>query len=250
MMLSFALSKAQSPILQNLYQCMQKKKTRLAVSVDLTDPDACLSCIDAVGPHVCMIKTHIDILHCFNSDFIKALLNLKRKHNFIILEDRKFADIGHTSVLQYTASIYRIIEWADLVTVHALPGPGLLQALSDAADCFDLPRGALLLAQMSAEGNFFDAAYTKNALLMAGRYPKFILGLIAQQCLSPKLATFSPGVHVNQTGDQQGQQYRTPRQAIERDGADVVIVGRGIINSDNQSKTAAIYQSRTWFDLN
>jgi orotidine-5'-phosphate decarboxylase len=40
---------------------------------------------------------------------------------------RKFADIGIT--LQYTKGLFRIAEWADLVTVHILPGEGIIQAL-------------------------------------------------------------------------------------------------------------------------
>jgi uridine monophosphate synthetase len=42
---------------------------------------------------------------------------------------RKFADIGNTVALQYTKGLFRIADWADLVTVHALPGEGILQAL-------------------------------------------------------------------------------------------------------------------------
>jgi orotidine-5'-phosphate decarboxylase len=46
---------------------------------------------------------------------------------------------------------------------------------------------------------------------------------------------------LNNTGDQLGQQYVTPRQAI--DGrADILIVGRAILDSINRVKTAEEYQ--------
>lgn len=32
-------------------------------------------------------------------------------------------------MLQYTKGLFQIAQWADLVTVHALPGEGILQAL-------------------------------------------------------------------------------------------------------------------------
>jgi len=42
---------------------------------------------------------------------------------------RKFADIGNTVKLQYTKGLFQIAQWADLVTVHVLPGEGIVQAL-------------------------------------------------------------------------------------------------------------------------
>ncbi len=53
---------------------------------------------------------------------------------------RKFADIGHTVVLQYTKGLFRIAEWADLVTVHALPGEGILQALEQVSSRIEITR--------------------------------------------------------------------------------------------------------------
>ena len=42
---------------------------------------------------------------------------------------RKFADIGQTVSAQYRGGLLSISEWSDFVTVHALPGPGLISAL-------------------------------------------------------------------------------------------------------------------------
>jgi orotidine-5'-phosphate decarboxylase len=50
------------------------------------------------------------------------------------------------------------------------------------------------------------------------------------------------GIHLNNTGDQLGQQYVTPRQAINERGADILIVGRAIIDSSNRVQTAEEYQ--------
>jgi orotidine-5'-phosphate decarboxylase len=47
---------------------------------------------------------------------------------------------------------------------------------------------------------------------------------------------------LNNTGDQLGQQYVTPRQAIDERGADILIVGRAILDSINRVKTAEEYQ--------
>lgn len=41
-----------------------------------------------------VIKTHIDIIEDFDHSLIEQLQALSRQHDFVIFEDRKFADIG------------------------------------------------------------------------------------------------------------------------------------------------------------
>lgn len=235
-----------SPLMQQLKSIIHQKKSRLAISVDLSSAEDVLGIIDAVGSSVCMVKTHVDIINDFTPRFISKLQALKEKHQFLILEDRKFADIGHTSVLQYTGGLYRIIDWADLVTVHALPGASYLEAMSAVAAEYDLPRGALLLAQMSAKGNLCDDAYVRSSLKVAQSCPDFVVGLIGQARLDERLPTFSPGVHLDVLGDARGQQYRSPQDALCRDEVDVVIVGRGILQADSPAKAAETYRSIIW----
>lgn len=46
-------------------------------------------------------KTHIDVLDDFEPSVIDILTSLSKKHDFLIFEDRKFADIGRSLVSRY-----------------------------------------------------------------------------------------------------------------------------------------------------
>ena len=127
---------------------MTRKRSNLVLAADVTTIDALLDLIRKVGPHVAVIKTHLDILTDLTPDWIPALKQAAQDADCMLFEDRKFADIGHTTQLQFTQGTTQIAEWADFVTVHSLPGPGILEAMRDA--CHAHQCGLLLLASMSA----------------------------------------------------------------------------------------------------
>lgn len=140
---------ANSHIAKQLFTIMATKKSNLCLSVDLTSSTKILDLLEKVGEHVCLVKTHIDIIEDFTDDFVKQLKKLADRFNFLILEDRKFADIGNTVSLQYLKGLYKIGEWADCVTAHSLPGEGILKALNGSMN--GVGRGVFLLAEMSSE---------------------------------------------------------------------------------------------------
>lgn len=234
-----------NPTAQQLQKIISAKKTNLCVAADVTTSDALLRLADAVGPAICVLKMHVDVLEDFSWSFIEELLALGRKHNFLLFEDRKFADIGNTVKLQYGGGIYRIAEWADIVTAHIFPGPGVIEGLK----AVGLPkgRGLLLIAEMSSAGNIFSAENAHTALAWAREHKDFVIGFIAVSNLQAyeDFMVMTPGVSMEEKSDSLGQQYIAPEQAVHN-GADVIIVGRGIYSATNPAAAAEEYRRVAW----
>lgn len=232
------------PLAQHLLQLMASKKTNLSLSADVTRKDELLALVAAVGSEICVLKTHIDIIEDFDLDLIAQLKKLAEKHQFLIFEDRKFADIGHTVQLQYQGGIYRIASWADLINAHTLPGPGIIAGLQTGLNA---ERGLLLLAEMSSNGNLLDSHYAAATLAMARQHKDFVMGFIAQHRLSDEqeFIYFTPGVGIADKADHLGQGYVHPTEAIKQ-GSDVIIVGRGIYRAPSPLEAAQQFRALGW----
>ena len=57
---------AKNAVAKRIFNIMAEKKTNLCVAVDVTKMGDLLKIAEIVAPHVCMIKTHVDILNDFD----------------------------------------------------------------------------------------------------------------------------------------------------------------------------------------
>lgn len=239
---------ATNPMAKQLLQLLERKKSNLCIAADLVRSQDLLDLADKCGPFIAVLKTHVDIIEDFTPELTKKLLYLAKKHDFMIFEDRKFADIGNTVKLQYSSGIYNIASWSDFTNAHVLPGEGIIQGLYEIGK--PLGRGLLLLAEMSSKGHLMTSEYAKKTLDMAIKYSDFVFGFIGQHRLDHPNHDFlylSPGVQLESKGDSLGQQYRTPRQVILESGSDIIIVGRGIYGDKTKmEEMAVLYQKAGW----
>jgi uridine monophosphate synthetase len=241
-----------NPAAKQLFALMAAKKTNLCVAADVTTKQELLELVRSIGSEICLLKTHIDIIANFDWDLIEQLQALAQEHNFMIFEDRKFADIGNTVQMQYRDGIYKISSWADIVNAHTVPGPGIISGLQEIG--LSLGRGLILLAQMSSKGTLANGEYTRATVAMAAQYADFVIGFISREKLSddPRMIHFTPGVQFPpqtggaSAGDSLGQQYLTPEHVITHLGTDVIIVGRGIYQAENPAQIAREYRVAGW----
>ncbi len=153
---------------------------------------------------------------------------------------------------QYQKGIYRIAEWADFITVHAIPGEGIIHGLFDEVQ----GKSSFLLAKMSSKGNLMHTNYTRRVFELGAKYPEYVSGYIVhahsvealkrlKNKIPPHQLLLMPGVKLTKGNDPFGQQYTGVQDAMEG-GADLIIVGRGIIQSENPEETAQVYRKTAW----
>ncbi|XP_066145630.1 uridine 5'-monophosphate synthase-like isoform X2 [Euwallacea fornicatus] len=221
-------SLAKNPVASKLFQIMATKQTTLCLAADLTDSTKILNLAEQVGPYICVLKTHIDIIEDFNENFLKPLKEIAQRHNFILFEDRKFADIG-------------------LVTVHSLFGKGVLDAIQGIESAKET--GVFLLAETSASESLITDTYTKATLELASEFPDLVAGIVCQNQLfldHPGMIQLTPGVKVGDKGDTLGQRYNSPEYVVVEKGADIAVVGRGITEAKDPVVAAKNYRDLLW----
>lgn len=240
---------AKSLVARRLLALMAKKQSNLAVAADVTSSAALLRLAEDVGAEICLLKTHADMIADWDSSTGAALGRIADRLNFMIFEDRKFADIGHTVAHQMQGGVHSIARWAHFVNAHALPGPGIVEGLRAACEGSGREIGLLLLAEMSSAGNLATGSYKEKVVEMAKEHPEFVFGFISMgrvDGVDDGMVCMTPGVKLAKGGDGLGQQYNTPEQVIGMKRSDVIIVGRGVYKAANPRAAAQEYREAGW----
>jgi len=243
-------NKPSSPHAQKLLNTLAKKSSNLIFSADLTTTAQLLLTLNQVAPHIAAVKLHTDTLKDpITQLFINKLKAIAKEHDLLIIEDRKFTDIGSTLANQLTSHL-NIADWADAVTVF----PCVTKTGLEIINSHNL--SPLIIEQLSSykthDDNPYLSDYEKSLLapyhsfqvhkLLTSPKPDY-LGTIGQTN-TPKWQ-FTPGVSLTKSSDSLNQNYVTPEQAAKQ-GADFFIVGRSIYETSNPAETAKLYKEACW----
>ena len=206
---------------------IQEKGTKICLAADTESVEELLNVADELGPYICVLKIHYDIIPDFHKENCgEKLVKLKKRHNFLIWEDRKFADIG--SIMERQIRV-NVLPWADLVSVHPIPGLESIQAIPKEI-------GIILIGEMSCYQNLIDYKYTQKVVSFA-EVVENVVGLVGQRDIreQPGTLMFVPGISLfENSGDSKGQRYSLMR---DKSFADIFVVGRAILNSSNRVET-------------
>ena len=194
-----------------LNEIKKEKNSNLCFSADIEDPEKVYKILEIIGKHIVICKIHYDIINDNDNSFKNNLIKLSIKHNFLIMEDRKFNDISYIVNKQYT----KFSNWVDLITVHSLVTNDVISNLS----------GVLLVANMSNN----DYNFTDRAVILAQNNLNNVTGFITQERIKcHDLVCMTPGISCGKKTIKD-QKYRTQDDV----DTDIIIVGRAIYNSDN-----------------
>ena len=234
-----------------------RKQSLVCLAADRSTMAGLFDLIEAVGPYVAALKTHVDLVDDWTSESWASFCSAAKKADLLIFEDRKFADIGGISRNQM-AGVYNIRAWSDLVTAHLISGPDIVDGLQ--AGWADVGRegGVLLLAQMSSRGNLLGTDYTAE-VVVKGKAHDGVFGFIGNGSRPVELASlraavgeakmiWTPGVNLAVGDGEMGQRYGDPFEAVMA-GSDCIIVGSGIHKSENPAAAAKAYADASWSGL-
>ena len=71
---------AKNPVGRALFELMSRKHTNLSVAADVNTAEEMLALADAVGPHIVVLKTHVDVFDSWTADHARKLQDLADKH--------------------------------------------------------------------------------------------------------------------------------------------------------------------------
>lgn len=240
------------PLTKKIIEIMIRKKTNLCFSADVTNIKDLIRIVGKIGKHICILKIHYDIIEDFNYKCGQSLKKLSESLDFVIFEDRKYNDIGNTFKNQYLNNSIKVNNWAHLISVLSFSF-GIYDNFNNIYNGNSDNKGIISISDMSNKSNtcnlLEDCNKEYNNYKLKNIIEKYnnVCGIVTQKRVleDDSILYLTPGVQLKSFNNED-QKYRDVQSAIISDNCDIIIVGRGIINSDNIDKQAELYKMLGW----
>jgi orotidine 5'-phosphate decarboxylase subfamily 1/orotate phosphoribosyltransferase len=233
---------SKDPFAKRIFRRMSQLETNLIWSADVQDSFQLLHMLDIIAPHLAAVKVHFDSFETFDEERFQEIVE---RHDLPVISDRKYADIRSTVFNQIRSS--SLERLASSATVHSIAGSGSVDALNHFAI------SSILVVEMSNVDTPFLEGIGAYTVAMAKKHSQSVGGFICQSreaCeAGDEFLYMTPGVHLEKKKDGFDQRYRTCHQAIQVQGNDLVIVGRGIHESGDFLEATKKYRINAWSSL-
>ena len=219
---------------------MSVTRDRLAIALDTGDLSSAVTLAKAVQPHIGIAKVGLQLFSAAGREAIHAMRDL----GMTVFLDVKLHDIpntvrGASTVLGSLGVRY--------LTVHAAGGPVMLKAavegLNEGANNAGLAAPialavTVLTSDPEASEELLNERLTAALVSGCGGVVCAATDLPVVRALAPDILTVVPGIRPAGVPTHDQGRVATPAQAI-RDGADVLVIGRAVTNSDHPASAAA-----------
>ena len=211
--------------------------SKIIVAIDSYEYDQASRILDQLNPSLCMIKIGSITFNSLGKEFIY----LVHGRGFEIFLDLKLHDIPNTVQNSIEGLITLPIK---MITIHTSGGIKMMQAAMQAVKDIEIKIfGVTVLTSLTDEDTNYifrrDAQDQVKAMLDLAEEAR-IDGVVCSphelHLVTPRssLLSITPGIRFTSSDDDQ-RRVMTPKQAIEL-GADFIVIGRPITESNNISK--------------
>ena len=212
--------------------------SKIIVAIDSYEYDQASRILDQLNPSLCMIKIGSITFNSLGKEFIY----LVHGRGFEIFLDLKLHDIPNTVQKSIEGLITLPIK---MITIHTSGGIKMMQAAMQAVKDIEIKIfGVTVLTSLTDEDTNYifrrDAQDQVKAMLDLAEEAR-IDGVVCSphelHLVTPRssLLSITPGIRFMSSDDDQ-RRVMTPKQAIEL-GADFIVIGRPITESNNISKS-------------
>lgn len=224
-----------NPLERLLMSLVVTKESALCLSLDVNKWEDGKKILDLCGQNIVMVKVHCDLFtDITNIDlFIKEIRVLARKHNFLIMEDIKLADVDKISYRKIKNSFFKYHKWANYLTIHGLTSKAVLEYCSNKENNNDEETNTnhyanlSLVTDMNQKGGFINEDYRVlcRQLMKEDESMGCVISQDGRHIVNKVKLT--PGVAID--GQTSQRAYRDIETAIEKEDNHIVIVGNAIL---------------------